>query len=124
MSDKQVIFGTPPSKSNAYKIITLPGKKGIPKYSLGKTPSLVRYERDFYLQCNKYRDANIEWHFELIVDVFYPNQRSDLDNSLKIILDCLQKVKAIKNDNRCTKIIINKYLDKINPRIEFLINKI
>ena len=44
---------------------------------------------------------------------------SDLDNHAKVVLDCLQKVGAIKNDNKCVKIVAEKFLDKVNPRIEF-----
>jgi len=117
--DKQVIYGVCPSKSNCYKIIQI---KGIS--SLGKTSALTKYEKDFYIQCNKYRDANIDGYFEFYMDVFYPNQRSDLDNSLKVVLDCLQKVRAIKNDNKCVKIGVRKFLDKANPRIEFVIKKV
>ena len=111
---KQTIFGTIPSKSNCYKIITLGGHG-----SLAKTPAMKKYENDFFIQCNHYRNKNIEGYFEFYVDVYYPNQRSDLDNSLKIALDCLQKVKAIGNDNKCVKIVAQKFLDKLNPRIEF-----
>lgn len=111
---RQTIYGNPPSKSNCYRIITLAGHG-----SLAKTEALNQYENDFYIQCNKYRNKNIEGYFEFYVDVFYPSQRADLDNSLKLILDCLQKVKAIKNDNRCVKIVAQKYLDKKEPRIEF-----
>lgn len=111
---RQTIYGNPPSKSNCYRIITLAGHG-----SLAKTKALNQYEKDFYIQCNKYRNKNIEGYFEFHVDVFYPSQRADLDNSLKLILDCLQKVKAIKNDNRCVKIVAQKYLDKKEPRIEF-----
>jgi Fic family protein len=32
--------------------------------SLGKTPTLKKYEKDFYIQCNVYRDANIDGYFE------------------------------------------------------------
>jgi Holliday junction resolvase RusA-like endonuclease len=116
---KQTIFGNPPSKSNCYKIITLGGHG-----SLAKTQALKKYENDFFIQCNYYRDKNIEGYFELHIDVFYPSQRSDLDNSLKCALDCLQKVKAIKNDNKCVKIVAQKFLDKLNPRIEFEIIEI
>ena len=117
--EKQVILGSCPSKSNCYKIIKIGNI-----YSLGKTNTLKKYEKDFYIQCNVYRDANIEDYFELYMDVFYPNQRSDLDNSLKVVLDCLQKVKAIKNDNKCTKIMVRKFLDKDNPRVEFILKKV
>jgi Holliday junction resolvase RusA-like endonuclease len=115
----QVIFGNPPSKSNCYKIITLNGHG-----SLAKTKALKQYENDFYIQCNKYRNANIDTYFEFEVDVYYPSQRSDLDNCLKVVLDCLQKVKAIANDNKCVKIVARKFLDKLKPRIEFTIKEI
>ena len=117
--EKQVIHGTCPSKSNSYKIIKIGNI-----YSLGKTPALKKYEKDFYIQCNVYRDANIDGYFEFYADVYYPNQRSDLDGCSKVLLDCLQKVKAIKNDNKCVKLVLRKFLDKEKPRIEFVIKKV
>lgn len=110
----QTIYGNPPSKSNCYKVITLNGHG-----SLAKSKALKQYENDFFIQCNHYRNKNIEGYFEFHIDVFYPSQRSDLDNSLKCALDCLQKVNAIKNDNKLVKIVAQKFLDKNNPRIEF-----
>ena len=118
MNEHQIILGNVPSKSNSYKVINMKGHA-----SLAKTRALKEYEDKFYIQCDKYRNANIAGYFELCLKVFYPSERSDLDNSLKIILDCLQRVKAIRNDNRCVKIIAEKYLDKERPRIEFLIKK-
>lgn len=111
---KQVIFGNVPSKSNCYKIVTIAGHS-----SLCKSDPLKKYENNFYIQCNIYRGKMISGYFEIEIDVFYPSQRSDLDNCLKIVLDCLQKVKAIENDNKCVKITARKFLDKVNPRIEF-----
>ena len=119
-SPKQVIFGTPPSKSNCYRIILLKKKGGeLGHASLAKTKELKAYEDSFYIQCNKYRNKQIDGFFSIEVDVYYPNNRSDLDNAMKVILDCLQKVGAFKNDNKCTRIVANKFLDKFNPRIEF-----
>ena len=106
----QVIYGNVPSKSNSYKIA---GDRLI------KSAKLKQYEASFYIQCNRYRDKNIAGYFRFHMDVFYPNQRSDLDGSLKIILDCLQHARAIKNDNKCTELVVRKFLDKQNPRIEF-----
>lgn len=117
--DKQVIHGACPSKSNSYKIIKIGNI-----YSLGKTPALKKYEKDFYIQCNVYRDKEIDGYFEFYMDVYYPNQRSDLDNSAKVVLDCLQKSKAIINDNKCVKLVLRKFLDKEKPRIEFVIKKV
>ncbi|MFN8296738.1 MAG: RusA family crossover junction endodeoxyribonuclease [Chitinophagales bacterium] len=117
--DLQVIVGRCPSKSNCYKVIKL-GKHA----SLAKTKVLTDYEKSFYLQCNKYRNVNITGLFEMELRVFNESNRADLDNALKIILDCLQKVKAIKNDNNCIKLIAEKFIDKNNPRIEFRLIKL
>lgn len=103
---------------NGEGVIRLPGKKHA---SLAKSKNLLRYENDFFLQCNQYRNRMIEGFFEIEVDVFYPTQRSDLDNALKVLMDCLQKVKAYKNDNKCVRITANKFVDPENPRIEFFL---
>lgn len=71
------------------------------------------------MQCGKYRNANIQGYFELHIDVYFTTMSHDLDNTLKIVLDCLQAIKAIKNDNRCVKIVAQKFIDKKEPRIEF-----
>ena len=118
MENPNIIYGTCPSKSNCYKIITLGNHA-----SLAKTKVLNDYERNFYIQC-RLRGKMIETYFELHVDVYYPSERADLDNSLKIVLDCLQHAKAIKNDNKCTAIIARKFKDPEKPRIEFLIKEV
>ena len=108
---KQTIKGKVPSKSNGYKI----GPRG-----LYKSAELVKYESTFFLQCHLYRDMNLKKEFHFYADVFYPSNRSDLDGMFKITLDILQKkVKAFTNDNLCTRIVANKFVDKDNPRIEF-----
>ena len=114
MKHEQVIYTQPPSKSNQYKIITFNGHS-----SLGKTAAMKEYEKKFYLQCGAYRNKNIKGFFELYVDVYFQSNQPDLDNSLKGLLDCLQTCKAIKNDRNCVKIVANKFIDKMNPRIEF-----
>lgn len=116
---QQTIFGQVPSKSNCYKIITLNGHG-----SLAKTPALKQYEKSFYLQCNHYRNKNLKGLFELHLNVYNGSQRNDLDNAMKGILDCLQACKAIENDRNCIKIVAQKFVDKINPRIEFGLKEI
>ena len=117
--DIQTIKGNTPSKSNCYKIVNFNGHA-----SLAKTPALKKYEESFVWQCDKYRNKNIDSTFEFYIDVYYPSKRSDLDNSLKVILDSLQRIKAIKNDNNCAKIVAQKFIDKENPRIEFYIKEL
>ena len=86
-----------------------------------KSKAMKAYENSFYMQVGKYRDAMIDEFFELEIDVFYQSNRSDLDGALKASLDCMQKAKMIKNDNKCTRIVARKFIDKLNPRIEFRI---
>lgn len=105
---EETIFGSCPSKSNSYKI----GKHGM-----YKSKSLTDYEKKFFIQC-KSRGRKVDGYFEFEMNVFYPSERADLDNSLKIVLDCLQKYYVIVNDNKCISIRCKKFLDKANPRIE------
>lgn len=119
MKHEQVIYGVPPSKSNQYRIITIKGHG-----SLAKTDAMKKYERDFFLQCGAYRNKKIKNYFELYLDVYLPNQRQDLDNILKGVLDCLQTCKAIDNDRWCIKICAEKFVDPVRPRIEFTIREV
>jgi Holliday junction resolvase RusA-like endonuclease len=111
--DMITIYGKIPSKSNCYKIITIGGHA-----SLAKSKVLKEYERSFFLQC-PIRDKNLSDFFHLQLDVYYENMRPDLDNSFKILLDCLQSCRAIKNDRQCVRISARKLIDKNNPRVEF-----
>lgn len=110
---RQTIYGLPPSKANSYKVITIKGHG-----SLAKTPATKKYEESFFMQCSL-RNANIDKRFKLIIDVYFNSDRPDLDNAMKVCLDCLQAVKAIKNDRLCSEIHARKLIDKMNPRIEF-----
>lgn len=112
------ILGDCPSKANSYKIITIGGHS-----SLSKTKALKEYEKSFFLQC-KHRGVNITSFFTIDIDVYYENNRKDLDGSFKIILDCLQQCKVIKNDRECVEIHARKMIDKFNPRIEIKIHPI
>ncbi len=115
----QTINQQVPSKSNCYRIITLSGHG-----SLAKTQKLKDFENAFYMQCGTYRNLMIDEYFEFHCRVFYPSMRSDVDNALKILLDSAQKAKVIKNDNLCVKVVAEKFIDKENPRVEFMIKTI
>jgi len=113
--DWQTVIGHIPSKANNYKIVWVAGHA-----KLGKADSVEKYENSFYLQVGPpYRNMMISGLFELHVRVYFPTLSNDLDNSLKTLLDCLQYTKTIKNDNKCVKIVAEKVIDKLNPRVEF-----
>lgn len=115
---RQIIYGQPPSKSNCYKVITIRGHG-----SLGKTTALKAYEESFFMQCS-IRHMNVSKRFKLTAYVFFKSDQPDLDNAFKIILDCLQSCKAIKNDRLCAEIHAHKMIDKLNPRVEFEIEEL
>ena len=116
MKNKEVIFGKVPSKSNSY---APQGNRIV------KTATIRNYEGSFFMQLSsRLRGKMIKGYFEIYLDVYYPNGRADLDNSLKIVLDCLQKFYAIKNDNKCCKIVAQRFIDKKEPRVEFVINEL
>lgn len=124
MINNYTIIGNVPSKSNCYKVIKLVKRiNGTSNYrcSLGKQAHLKAYEKSFLSQMLDYKYELIEDEFKFVIDVYYDSRRPDLDNSLKVVLDCLQKANAIKNDNKCLEIVARKHLDKLNPRIEFSI---
>jgi len=114
---RQTIYGQPPSKSNSYRITTMCGHG-----SLAKTQATKKYEESFFMQCS-IRNANIDKRFKLTIDVYFSSDRPDLDNSCKVVLDCLQSCKAIKNDRFCAEIHARKLIDKERPRIEFEIEE-
>lgn len=116
--ERNIIYGQPPSKSNCYKVITICGHG-----SLGKTESMKKYEQDFFMQCSL-RKRKISTRFKLTVDVYFKTDQPDLDNAMKVILDCLQGCGAIKNDRLCAELHARKLIDKINPRIEFEIEEL
>lgn len=109
----QTIYGQPPSKSNRLIIVTVKGHG-----ALAKTKAAKEYEQSFFMQCSL-RKRNISHRFKLSVDVYFKSDQPDLDNAMKVILDCLQSCGAIKNDRLCSEIHARKLIDKINPRIEF-----
>ncbi|WP_304961948.1 RusA family crossover junction endodeoxyribonuclease [Turicimonas muris] len=112
------IYGACPSKSNCYKVVRREGHG-----TLSKSDALKSYEQSFFMQ-NTLRNKKISRRFKFTVDVYYKSDRPDLDNSLKILLDCLQLCGTIANDRLCAEIHARKFIDKTNPRVVFTIEEL
>jgi Holliday junction resolvase RusA-like endonuclease len=56
------------------------------------------------------------------VDVFRPQKRGDLDNTLKVLLDSLRGI-AYKDDKQVAEIHLFRNEDKENPRAEITISR-
>lgn len=112
------ILGQVPSKSNGYK---------IGNNRLYKSKELIEYENKFkwLLALAKGKPSEpIKDKFAIEIAVYFQSNRSDLDNAAKIILDCLQTSGVIENDRLCHKLIMYKFIDKDNPRIQFDITRL
>ena len=115
---QMTIAGQVPSKSNCYRVISVAGHG-----SLAKTKALKAFEQSFFMQC-PYRGRGLKSRFELKADVYYSSDRPDLDNALKVLLDCLQACKVIDNDRHCIAIVARKLIDKDRPRVELTLTEI
>lgn len=115
----ETILGQVVSKANNYQVGSSSGKAR----HIVKSSQMRLYERKFREQCTIYKGRDINCHFTLFVAVYESSVRYDLDNALKTILDCLQQVRAIRNDNLCMRIVAEKHLDRHNPRIVFAIQE-
>lgn len=113
--ETEVIHGQIITKSNHYQAV--PDKFGAKR--IIKDEKIRAYERSFMEQCTKYRNRRISSRFRLFVRVWHGSVHFDLDNSLKMLLDCLQMVSAITDDKLCFQIEAEKRIDKYHPRIEF-----
>ncbi len=111
------ILGNVPSKSNKY----IPVAKG----RMVKNSEVKAYEKAFILQLPpEWKKRNLDRPFSCEIAFYYRTSSSDLDGGWKIILDCLQRAGAIKNDNLMYYQVGRKYIDAKNPRIIIEIEEI
>ena len=116
--EKETIYGQILAKANHYLAVP-DNASGGRRIILDE--AYKAYQRSFVKQCRKYRDRQIDKPFILHVHVWHSNNRFDLDNSLKSLLDLLQDVGAITDDNLCIAIQAVKHIDRQRPRVEFAI---
>ena len=114
----ETIYGQVISKANHYCI-----GDGVEGRHIVKSKAIRAYERSFVRQCKIYKDRMINGRFTFYVAVYESNNRYDLDNALKTILDCLQMAGAITDDNLCVRIVAEKRIDRRNPRVVFAIEE-
>lgn len=105
------IAGDVPSKSNSYSTTRTGG--------FYKKKELKDYEKSFLVQYRSLRHTmHVDGEFHAAFRVYYRERRKDLDNSFKIIFDCLQSSGIITNDRLCMTIHAEKMVDRMNPRVE------
>lgn len=110
----EVITGVAISRKNHYRAGLRNGKPFIFKDGL-----LLNYETSFIRQCSIFKDRNIREPFVLFLAFYSDYEHADIDNVATTILDLLVRVKAIKDDSLCFKMICEKRPAAGHPRVEF-----
>ena len=110
-AQKIVIRGRIPSVNDLYDRY---------EHRVVKKDKVRQYEQDFYWQC-PLRDRMIDTPFIMYAEVYMATKSKDIDNCGKVLMDSLQRCHAITDDVLCSDIILRKFYDKDNPRVEFCI---
>ncbi|MBU3091308.1 RusA family crossover junction endodeoxyribonuclease [Clostridium sp. CM028] len=117
---KVIIKGSPISKSN-FKLFNMNGRAILP-YNSGKYHDrYALYEEEIAYQC-RIQNCNIFLTESLIavLKVYYKSikRHPDTNNITKSIFDGIEKSGLIVNDAQVTRLIIEEFYDKENPRFE------
>lgn len=122
-SELVTIQGQCPSKSRNYRVGVIGGKNTKARGTLYKSSEFKNWEKDFLFQLSQFKNPMMFYEFEIGLIVYFKTYASDIDNSLKGILDCLQSAHWIQNDNQCMKINIEKRVSTNDPKILFKLKK-
>ena len=122
---KVVVPGTPISKSN-FKMVSKEGRFFMPHDSGGYNDRYANYETTITLMARA-QNPGIVFHESLmaILKVFYKSEKRhpDTNNITKSIFDGIEKSGLIINDAQITRLVIEEYYDKENPRFELELYK-
>ncbi|MGB4588537.1 MAG: RusA family crossover junction endodeoxyribonuclease [Clostridiaceae bacterium] len=122
---KVVIPGTPISKSN-FKMVNKQGRMFMPSNSGGYNDRYMIYETTIALTART-QNPGIVFTESLIaiLKVFYKSEKRhpDTNNITKSIFDGIEKSGLIINDAQITRLVIEEYYDKVNPRFELELYK-
>ncbi len=122
---KVVVPGTPISKSN-FKMVNKEGRFFMPHDSGGYNDRYANYETTITLMARA-QNPGIVFHESLIaiLKVFYKSEKRhpDTNNITKSIFDGIEKSGLIINDAQITRLVIEEYYDKDNPRFELELYK-
>ena len=120
---KIIVSGTPISKSN-FKLHSRNGRYILP-YNSGKYYDRygVYEEHIAYEIKRQYPNITFNTSLTAILKVFYKYEKKhpDTNNITKSIFDGVEKSGIILNDSQITKIFIEEFYDKENPRFELLL---
>lgn len=117
---KVIVPGTPISKSN-FKMVSKTGRFFMPHDSGTYSDRYANYETTISLLARS-QNPGVTFTESLIaiLKVFYKSEKRhpDTNNITKSIFDGIEKSGLIINDAQVTRLVIEEYYDKENPRFE------
>ena len=117
---KIIISGTPISKSN-FKLNSKNGNYILPSASGKYHDRYAVYEEYIaYETKRQYPNITFESSLTAILNVYYKYEKKhpDTNNITKSIFDGIEKSGIIINDSQITKLYVEEFYDKENPRFE------
>lgn len=122
---KVIVPGTPISKSN-FKMVSKTGRFFMPHDSGSYNDRYAIYETTIALLARSQNPGIIFTESLIaILKVFYKSEKRhpDTNNITKSIFDGIEKSGLIINDAQVTRLVIEEYYDKENPRFELELYK-
>lgn len=115
---KGVIKGCLVSKANSRRAVPRKTKAGKTFTAFIKSQNALDFETSALYQLKRLKPPKpLSGSLRLTCWVYYPSRRTDLDVSL--FMDILQKAEIIENDRQFDEIFAYRYIDSVNPRVEF-----
>lgn len=117
---KIIVNGSPISKSN-FKLFNLNGRAILPNNSGRYHDRYALYEEEIAYEARVQNpDVVLTESLIAVLKVYYKSEKRhpDTNNITKSIFDGIEKSGVIINDAQITRLIIEEYYDKINPRFE------
>jgi len=113
---KITLLGNPQSTNHLYR----KSARGIYMTEQGRC-----LKRSYWIEVKQqYKESPIQGDVFLDIKLFFGDKRKrDIDNHCKIVLDSMNEI-VYEDDSQIKKMHIEKFYDKIKPRVEVSIKKI
>ena len=88
-----------------------------------KDPKAQKYKHDVWMLCVQQGVKRLQGSLAMQISWYRQRKKGDVDGILKCLLDSLESV-AYENDSQIKRLCIEKFDDKLDPRLEITITEI
>lgn len=118
-----VLKGKPVGVNSVYQTVC---RNNFPVRFMKAAPKALKEEWEWVIAstCKKNKWDIKEGDMYVEVNFYFPDKRSnDLDGHVKMVLDCMTDL-VYKDDKQITHLVLKKFYDKKNPRVEINVDEI